>query len=339
LHEPSQEELHPQSAIAGGARFGGDAPWLAVLLAITAVETCWWLANWQVGTAPAPYLLTHIALAFAGLGAALMLRLAVRPAAPAPNWPNVVPTTIMIGVGASQFLPLKYAIPKLVPFWLDVPLAQVEKLLFGIDPWLALDRCLGWLAVPMDWLYGLWLPTQALILFLVLLQRGSPAKSRVLISYVLAWFLLGVVGATFVSSAGPIFYDRLYGGTEFAGLRETLQKRGVWVALGESDRMWASLAGGRPTIVAGISAVPSVHVAISFWMFLAARLMAPRAVPYALVYAVLIWIGSVQLGWHYVTDGFAGLLGMVAVWNLGRHLEVKLGAYFAGVRDSSAIAA
>ena len=337
--EYRHERLHSRGGTAGVARLSGDAPWLAALSPITAVETCWWLINWQVGTAPAPYLFTHIALAFAGLGAALGLRLAVRPGVPAPNWRTVVPTTIMIGVGASLFLPLKYAIPRLVPFWLDAPLAHAERRLFGVDPWLILDHFLGWLAVPMDWLYGLWLPTQALILFLVVLQRGSAAKSRVLISYVLTWFLLGIVGATFFSSAGPIFYDRLFGGTEFAVLGETLQKRGVWVPLGESDRMWASLAGGRPTIVAGISAVPSIHVAISFWLFLAARLMAPRAAPYALAYAVLIWIGSVQLGWHYVTDGLAGLLGMLAVWKLGCHLELKMGAYFAALSRSRAIAA
>lgn len=337
LIEPGQEELQTRFATAGWANVGGDAPWLAVMLAITILEACWWVVNWLVGTAPAPHLFTHVALAFAGLGGALTLRLALQPGAPSPNWRSVVPTTVMVGAGASLFLPLKYAIPQLVPFWLDAPLAHAEKRPFGVDPWLTLDRWLGFLAVPMDCLYGLWLPTQALILFLAVLQRGSVAKSRVLISYVLAWFLLGVIGATFFSSAGPIFYDRLFGGTEFAGLRETLQDRGAWIALGESDRMWASLAGRRPTIVAGISAVPSIHVAISFWMFLAARLMVPRAAPYALAYAVLIWIGSVQLGWHYVTDGLAGLLGMLAVWKLGRHLELKVGTYFPTLHGSRAI--
>ena len=330
---PIEDELQTSATAATGrASYGDDAPWLAVMLAITAAEACWWAANWQFGNAPAPYFFTYIALALVGLGAALALRLAMRPRTPHPNWRSVIPATLMVGAGASLFLPLKYAIPQLIPFWLDAPLAHAEKHLFGIDPWLILDRCLGVLARPMDWLYGLWLPTQALVLFLVVLQRGSAAKSRVLISYVLAWFLLGVVGATFFSSAGPIFYDRLLGGTDFAELRETLQARGAWVALGESDRMWASLARGQPTIVAGISAVPSIHVAISFWMFLAAHLMAPRAARYALAYAVLIWIGSVQLGWHYVSDGLAGLLGMLVVWKLGCHLEVKLRASFGGVR-------
>ena len=229
MFELGQAELRTRIARASRAGFGGDEPWLAVMLTVTVLEACWWLVNWQVGTAPAPYLFTHIALAFVGLGIAFALRLAVQPGEPAPNWRSILPTTIMVGIGASLFLPLKYAIPQLVPFWLDPLLAHAEDRLFGMDPWLILDRCLGWLAVPMDWLYGLWLPTQTLILFLVVLQRGSAAKARVLMSYVLAWFLLGVVGATFFSSAGPIFYDRLFGSAEFAGLRETLQDRGACI--------------------------------------------------------------------------------------------------------------
>jgi predicted metal-binding membrane protein len=102
--------------------------------------------------------------------------------------------------------------------------------------------------------------------------------------------------------------------------------------------MWASFASGRPTIVAGISAVPSIHVAISCWTLLAARLMLPRAAPYALAYALLIWIGSVQLGWHYATDGLAGILGMMGVWKLGCQLDLKVAAYFASLRGSPAIA-
>lgn len=318
---------------------GEDAPWLAIMLAITTVEACWWAVNWQIRNAPAPYLFTYLALALVGLGAGLMLRLAVQPGAPAPNWRIALAATVMVGAGASLFLPLKYAIPQLVPFWLDTPLAHAERHLFGIDPWQILDRCFGLLTVPLDWIYGLWLPTQAAILFFVVLQGSSPAKSHVLISYVLAWFLLGVVAATIFASAGPIFYDRLLGGAEFGALRETLQSRGAWLALGESDRMWASLARGQPTIVAGISAVPSIHVAISFWMVLAARLMAPRAVPYAVVYTLMIWIGSVQLGWHYVTDGLAGLFGMLLVWRLSYWCDLNVGTWLAGMRPSRAITA
>jgi hypothetical protein len=312
---------------AVGSSFSEDAAWLTAMATVIVLEVAWWAVAWSIGMAPAPYIFTYLALAFVGLGAALMIRLVLQPRAGRPNWSNILPATVLVGLGASLFLPLKYAIPKLLPFWLDAPLAHAEKTVFGADPWLLLDRCVGWAAVPMDRLYSLWLPTQALFLFYLMMQPGSPAKSRALIAYVLAWFLLGVTAAILFSSAGPIFYGRLFGGTAFAGLRESLRHRGAWVVLTESDKMWASLASGRPGIVAGISAVPSIHVAISVWMFLTARIAAPRAASYVAVYTALIWIGSVQLGWHYVTDGLAGMLGMLAIWSLSRSVETKLRSF------------
>jgi hypothetical protein len=309
------------SSITVRGKFGEDRAWLAVMAAVTAVEFCWWAVLWKSGFAPAPYVLTYLALAFAGLACVLSLRALTGTMAGSPNWWSVLASTTFIGIGSSLFLPLKYAIPQIVPFWLDQPIAQAERMIFATDPWLQLDRLLGWATVPIDRLYGLWLPAQSLLLFTVLTQPASAAKSRALIAYVLAWFLLGVVAAILFSSGGPLFYDRLLGGTAFAALRETLQYRGAWVALAESDKMWASLASGRPSIVAGISAVPSIHVAISVWMFLAVRRMAPRLAPYSLVYSIAMWVGSVQLGWHYVADGLVGTLGMLGIWVLSDKLQ------------------
>ena len=31
-------------------------------------------------------------------------------------------------------------------------------------------------------------------------------------------------------------------------------------------------------------------------------------------YALIILIGSVHLAWHYAIDGYAGALGMIAIW-------------------------
>ena len=86
------------------------------------------------------------------------------------------------------------------------------------------------------------------------------------------------------------------------------------MAIAESDAMGASFASGRPGFVAGISAMPSLHVAISLWIWLAARSLSPRLAPLALAYFALVWLASVQLGWHYVADGLVGALGMGAIW-------------------------
>jgi hypothetical protein len=285
---------------------------------VMAIEWIWWLVVWRLGLAPVPSPLTYLALAFAGLAGAITLRLALNLPPIAIPWPTAVLATVLVGLGASAFLPLKYAIPGEIGFWLDQPLALAERQLFGTDPWALLDILFGWAAVPMDWLYGCWMPVQTLALFALILARPSSAKARALVAYSLAWFLLGVVAAMLLSSAGPLFYDRLYGGNDFHALAGTLRSRGAWIALAESDLMWTAMRDPAPGIVAGISAMPSIHVAISLWMYLAARDLAPKAAPAALVYFLLVWVGSVQFGWHYVADGLVGAIGMVGVWHLAR---------------------
>ena len=298
------------------AAFRGDGCWLAIMATVTMAEFAWWTASWSAGVAPLPWLLTYLGLAYAGLAAAFMVRRVIRPRADRSSWPALIIGATLVGIGASFFLPLKFAIPKGIPFWLDAPLAAAERTLFGTDPWQLLDRYLGWATVPLDRLYALWLPVQSLVLFTVMLEPPSRAKSRALIAYSLGWFVLGVVAAALCSSAGPIFFDRLFGGSDFALLGETLRARGASLALAESDAMWSSLASDDPGLVAGISAVPSLHVAISLWIYLTARTIAPRAAAVALVYFLLIWLGSVQLGWHYISDGLAGAVGMLAIWAL-----------------------
>jgi hypothetical protein len=292
-----------------------------IMAAVATLETFWWSAAWSAGLAPRPFLFTYVLLMFAGAAVTLALRQLIRPDRQRAATPAIVGPIMLVAIGASLFLPLKLAIPGQVPFWLDAPLAGFERTLFGDDPWLLLDRLLGWATVPIDRIYGLWLPVQAIVLFAIMLEPPSQSKSRALIAYSLAWFLLGIVAATMFSSAGPLFYDRLLGGGSFAPLHATLESRNAWMALAESDQMWAAAGGGSPGLVAGISALPSMHVAISVWMYLAARRLAPRAAPLALAYAVFIWIASVQLGWHYVADGLAGAAGMIAVWALAGPVE------------------
>ena len=287
----------------------------------TTLEFVWWLIAWGAGFAPAPFLGIYLALAFGGVAVAFAIRLAFLRSRPRPTWTAIITGAALTGFGASLFLPLKTAIPKEIPFWLDQPLALAERQLFGTDPWRLLDQAIGWSSVPVDHLYALWLPVQTLVLFMAILEPPSAAKSRALTAYSLAWLLLGVAAATIFSSAGPLFYDRVFGGDEFATLRETLAGRGAWVALAESDKMWAAVGSSERSLVSGISAFPSMHVAISVWIYLTARTLAPRAAKFALIYSAVVWIASVQLGWHYAADGLAGAAGMIALWALAGRVE------------------
>jgi len=39
----------------------------------------------------------------------------------------------------------------------------------------------------------------------------------------------------------------------------------------------------------------------------------------------IVWIASVQLGWHYAADGLGGAAGMIALWALADRVEEWLG--------------
>lgn len=266
---------------------------------------------------------TYVALAFVALAVALGLRPLWRRGEPRASWPTLLAGALLIGISASLFMALKMAIPSLSPFWLDQALADAESSLFGSDPYLLLDALFGRATIVVDRIYGLWLPLQLVVLFSLLAAPPSRAKAQALTSYAAAWFLIGVVGATLLSSAGPIFFDRLFGGDRFAALHQILQARGAWMVLHTSDAMWSAQLSGRPALVAGISAAPSMHIAVSLWILLAARRLAPRAVPLCAAYLAFIWIASVQLGWHYASDGLAGVLAMAGLWWLSGQLPYR----------------
>ena len=293
---------------------------MMILLAV--VEFAWWAIAWSQEIAPAPFIAPYLAGAGVTFGAALALRLVSRRDLPSKL--SLALGVVVVALSASLFLPLKFAIPKEIPFWLDAPLAGFERRILGTDPWLLLDAGFGWATPAVDLIYGFWLPTQLTVMFSVMLLPPSTAKSRALTAYFLSWFALGVAAAALLSSAGPIFYDRLQGGSDFSGLAEALRARGATFAVRESDAMWVAYAEDRPSLVSGISAMPSLHVAISFWIFLAARILAPPLRWVALAYFLFVWIASVQLGWHYVLDGAVGALGVLVIWALAGPIERRI---------------
>jgi hypothetical protein len=281
---------------------------------VTAIELAVWLYVWSVGRAPVPLVATYLALSAVALGIALGLRPLARRGEPRASWPVILLGTVLVGVSSSLFMALKFAIPSLVPFWLDKSLAAAEAGVCGVEPYHLLDSLFGRANLLVDRVYGLWLPVQLVVMFSVIVARPSWEKSRALAACSAAWFLLGVVAATLLSSAGPIFFDRVVGGDSFAPLHQILETRRADMALSTSDAMWSAYLSGHPGLVSGISAAPSMHIAISMWILLVARDLAPRAVPIAAAYLAFIWIASVQLGWHYVTDGITAIAGMTAIW-------------------------
>ena len=127
--------------------------------------------------------------------------------------------------------------------------------------------------------------------------------------------------ALLFSSAGPVYYERLGLGSDFEPLMEHLRALNeispVW-ALGVQEGLWdGHMTDGR---LAGISAMPSMHVATTVLIALYASTHARWAAWATWLFAALIMIGSVHLGWHYAVDGYFGAIIAWVAWTLGKRL-------------------
>jgi hypothetical protein len=209
----------------------------------------------------------------------------------------------------------------------DLRLAQLDATLhFGHDPWRLLQPLLGHPSVTLsiDLLYALWLPLN----FAVVLWHAAAAppreRSRFLISYALAWIVLGTLMATWLSSAGPCYYGRVEGGPDpytplMAYLGNIHGTTGL-IALKIQENLWSYYVGSEVLPLNGISAMPSMHVAGAVLFALAGWSAGKWAGVGLTLFAVIVFIGSVHLGWHYALDGYAGALGALLLWWLAGRL-------------------
>lgn len=212
------------------------------------------------------------------------------------------------------FTAFKRSIPKVVPFYLDPFLADLDRWLFlGSDPW-RITHGLFSLEVSLflDRFYLVWFPASAILLGCFLFTRDQRFQLRGLLTYVLTWFVLGSLLATSLASVGPVYYEAFYPGNPFAELNAKLAADASAHGL-IAPRIQAGLlrSFGGTFVGSGISAMPSLHVGIAFLLFVAsARLLKP----FAVIYVILIWIGSVHLGWHYATDGLLSIVVVALLW-------------------------
>lgn len=222
------------------------------------------------------------------------------------------------------FSSLKMLIPRFVPFWLDDSFAAMDRLLFlGHQPWELTHALFGSVPATMfiDRMYSLWvlLLSVAIVGFALFAPRVD--RARFFMAFSLAWVVLGVGGAWLLASAGPC-YSALIGATsapEFAELMQRLgrfsvETQGAIDAPGWQQLLWRSHSTETYAFGMGISAMPSLHNAIATLYALAAFRMG-RAIGLLMsFYALLIFIGSVHLGWHYAVDGIFGAGAMLLIW-------------------------
>ena len=195
---------------------------------------------------------------------------------------------------------MKEMIPLILPFSWDMTfLAWDRALHFGTDPYLFL---MPLITTPLtigllNFAYHFWFLIMLITPFLACFDRSNPqARMTLLIAHVLTWGIGGNLMALALSSAGPVYLDRL-----------------VWLpALEVQDLLWDGYTGKGP--VAGISAMPSMHVG-STTLFACYAFTWRRWAGWLMVgFWGLILLGSVALGWHYAIDGYIGAVIALLFW-------------------------
>ncbi|MCF6124210.1 MULTISPECIES: phosphatase PAP2 family protein [Mesorhizobium] len=224
---------------------------------------------------------------------------------------------------------LKGAIAILSPFAWDKALAHADRILhFGRAPhewlWFVVQSPLALKIINIA--YNFWFVVLITAVFTVCITRkDTKLRHQFLMSFMTVWTLGGFFLAMGLSSAGPCFYERLGFGNDFHPLMQALAVADrvypIW-ALSTQDMLWSGYTGATTGSV-GISAFPSLHVVMAVLFALYATRRSRLAGLVMWLFAGVIMVGSVVLGWHYALDGYAGAFLMIAIWKVCGYLLTR----------------
>lgn len=307
--------------------------WIIPALAIVAMEYCFafaigFNAGFKYALPTAAYALLTSVIAASILVLILIARLATYAIAReqhptrrlwadalfhAPWLVSVGCAFILVGLQLAALTWLKVMLPIAKGFWADPLLAVFEATLLGRDAWTITHGLFGGATAVIDRLYVTWMPIKFTTLVLLILAPISLDRARSLLSY---FFIMaaGSLGQYLLPSGGPVFYERLGFGSHFRALPIE-----PWVAT-TRDYLWADYLHPYGAIGGGISAMPSLHVAIALWVALTLRAYSRRFQWLGWAWFAAILIGSIQLGWHYALDGIAASLITGIAWWVAKQI-------------------
>ena len=231
-----------------------------------------------------------------------------------------LPLLLCMTLMFSAFTSYKAAISKIVPFYADPYAVSLDLMIHGTDPWRLLQPFIGFPVVTeaINFFYNLWFFVMYAALSLgVFMLVDERLRSQYLAAFILSWSLIGGLAATLFSSAGPCYYSAFYAGDPFAELFAYLDHaKNIYpvVARNAQAMLLEKYKLNQMGLGAGISAIPSMHIAVvvlnGIFLFKINRLAGWAA----WIFAVIIFVGSVHLGWHYAVDGYAAALLVVIIW-------------------------
>ena len=233
---------------------------------------------------------------------------------------NGIPMVLIMVIFMYVFVGVKASIPNLNPYAWDLYFSDLDRTLhFGKFPWQWLQPLLGhpYISFVININYSGWFLVMWMTwVYFAFADRPSPLRTRFFLSFFLMWILIGGVLAIVFSSVGPCYYGRLglspdpYAElmTYLRGANEILP---IW-AIPVQDVLWQGHIG--KSAIDGISAMPSMHNGSALLFALAGYKVSRFAGHLLSAHAVLIFIGSIHLGWHYAVDSYLAWALTLVIW-------------------------
>jgi hypothetical protein len=222
----------------------------------------------------------------------------------------------------STFASFKQVIPIIQDFNWDYRFMKLDYALhFGVHPWEMFSFLLyNYRAIQiLDYLYMLWFP----VLFLMCLWMAWSSKRQLRLQFFitagLIWILLGTVLAILFSSAGPCFFSTAIDNlsnpyeplmTQLVKINKSMPLFAVKNQLG----LWESYQNHIWLPFGGISAMPSVHVALAVVFALTGWNINRWVGVILIAYTIVVQVGAVILGWHYAVDGYVSIILTLLLW-------------------------
>jgi hypothetical protein len=231
-----------------------------------------------------------------------------------------LPCILLFPVFSSGYTSLKSAIPFLHPFRLDPLFAYWDSLIHGGHAWELIHPLVGFPIVTstLNLTYNLWFFTAWIAFALVaVISSDRRLREQYLLSFFGCWIVLGSIAAIGLASVGPCYYGLLYPDDPYAPLMSYLRSVDevypIW-ALSTQDMLWDQHISRSPGLGSGISAMPSLHLAIATLNALLLSRLSRIAGILGWLYVLMILVGSVHLGWHYAIDGYASIAAVPVIW-------------------------
>lgn len=233
-----------------------------------------------------------------------------------------LPILFFLPIYFSAFTSFKTILPDLNPYSWDQVFVEWDRFVHGGTlPWQWLQPTFGRPLITsiINFFYHLWLFVMYGILYWQIFSLKKPVlRMRFFLSFILIWIILGTIGAISLSSAGPCYYGRITGQADpFKPLMDYLYAAQDFFpvrALHVQEMLWETYENKGIGFGSGITAMPSMHVSTTT-LFALFGWHYNRKLGWALtIFAALILLGSVHLGWHYAIDGYIAILGTWLIW-------------------------